>query len=163
MSTKNLISGVLKARNSCISVWPKHFHIWTHCKVRSNLTQEIQFLEFMGGSNLTHAHSSDLICMNTVSKHMKKKGIAESMHAYITRARLRERWAYFWEKYHNSPNIPTPRTYLSSLPIAYFWEITVLFSHVTAYSGCITILQKEKLNLLEGTLLMHGWNTLATG
>ena len=25
--------------------------------------QEIQFLEFMGGSNLTHAHSNYLVCM----------------------------------------------------------------------------------------------------
>ena len=25
--------------------------------------QEIQFLESMGGSNLTHAHSNDLLCM----------------------------------------------------------------------------------------------------
>ena len=31
-----------------------------------NLTQEIQFLEFMGGSNLTHAHSNYLICMHFI-------------------------------------------------------------------------------------------------
>ena len=31
-----------------------------------------------------------------------KRGIAESLHAQITRARLLVRWAYFREKYHNS-------------------------------------------------------------
>ena len=31
--------------------------------VWSNLTQEIQFLEFIGGSNSTHAHLNYLICM----------------------------------------------------------------------------------------------------
>ena len=28
--------------------------------------QEIQFLEFMGGSNLMHAHSNYLICMRFI-------------------------------------------------------------------------------------------------
>ena len=36
--------------------------IWIHCKAWSNLTQEIEFLEFMGGFNSTHAHSIFLNC-----------------------------------------------------------------------------------------------------
>ena len=63
LSTMNLISGELKARNSCISVWTKIFTFESIATQWFNLTQEIQFLEFMGGSNLTHAHSNDLICM----------------------------------------------------------------------------------------------------
>ena len=42
------------------SIWPKIFHIWIHCKAWYNLTQDI---EFMGGSNLTHAHSNYWICV----------------------------------------------------------------------------------------------------
>ena len=46
-----------------ISVWPKNFRVWIYCSAWSNLTQEIQFLEFIGGSNSTHAHLNYLICM----------------------------------------------------------------------------------------------------
>ena len=35
LSTKNLISGELKARNFSISVWPKKFRVWIHCKTWS--------------------------------------------------------------------------------------------------------------------------------
>ena len=52
---------------ACISIWsPKFLRIWIHCSPWSNLTQEIQFLEFTGGSNLTHAHSNYLICMRFI-------------------------------------------------------------------------------------------------
>ena len=43
---------------------------------------------------------ADTIC---ISKCMTKKGIAESLDAYINRAKqLHVRWAYFQEKYHTS-------------------------------------------------------------
>ena len=32
----------------------------------TNLTQEIQLLEFMGGSNSMHAHSNYLLCMRFI-------------------------------------------------------------------------------------------------
>ena len=52
---------------ACISIWPPKFLcIWIHCSPWSNLTQEIQFLEFTGGSNSTHAHSNYLICMHFI-------------------------------------------------------------------------------------------------
>ena len=41
----------------------KLLYIWIHCSAWSNLMQEVQFLEFMGGSNLMHAHSNYLICI----------------------------------------------------------------------------------------------------
>ena len=44
----------------------KIFRVWIHCSTWSNLTQEIQFLEFMGGSNSVHAHSNYLICMRFI-------------------------------------------------------------------------------------------------
>ena len=47
----------------------KNFCVWIPCNAWSNLTQEIQFLEFMGGSNLTHAHSNYLICMCFIRKN----------------------------------------------------------------------------------------------
>ena len=55
---KNLTSRKVKARSSLHFCLTKK--IWIHCSAWSNLTQEIQFLEFTGGSNSTHAHSNYL-------------------------------------------------------------------------------------------------------
>ena len=51
----------------------KNFSCLNHCNAWSNLMQEIQFLKFMVGSSLTHAHLHYLFCMhfipiNTVNK-----------------------------------------------------------------------------------------------
>ena len=68
ISTKNLTSRALKARNSLHFCLTKKFFAFESiaCSAGSNLTQEIQFLEVMGAPNSTHAH---VICMriNTVS------------------------------------------------------------------------------------------------
>ena len=45
---------------------PKNFRVWIHCSAWSNLMQEIQFLEFMGRSNSTHARWNYLICMRFI-------------------------------------------------------------------------------------------------
>ena len=66
MSTKNLTSRQVIARNSAFLFDQKNFRVWIHCSTWSNLMQEIQFLEFRGGSNSTHAHSNYLICMRLI-------------------------------------------------------------------------------------------------
>ena len=48
---------------------PNIFWIWIYCNAWSNLTEEIQFLEFMGRSNLTYAHSNYLLCMHFIRKN----------------------------------------------------------------------------------------------
>ena len=58
----------------CILFWPKNVHVWIHCNTWSNLMQEIQLLEFMGGSNLTHAHSNYF-----------NKRVLPCMHCYCER------------------------------------------------------------------------------
>ena len=83
-----------KARNSSISVWPRNFPLWIHCNTWSNLTQEIQFLEFMGGSNLTYAHSNYLICMhfiqiNTVSSNNSQHSILSCLLSWVMDAKYR--------------------------------------------------------------------------
>ena len=58
----------------CISVWLNFFHVWIHCNALSNLMQEIQFLEFMGGSTehmptqIFNLHKYGTVCNNTYSK-----------------------------------------------------------------------------------------------
>ena len=46
------------------------FCVWIHCSTWSNLTHIIQFLEFMGGSNSTHAHSNYVICMRIIRRNI---------------------------------------------------------------------------------------------
>ena len=57
LSIKNLTSGQdceLKAiKPLCLCFDPEIFCVWIHYNAWSNLMQEIQFLEIMGGSNLT--------------------------------------------------------------------------------------------------------------
>ena len=65
LSTNTFTSREVKARNSlhfCLSKKKFAFEpiAW------SNLTQEIQFLEFVGGSNSTHSYSNYLICMRFI-------------------------------------------------------------------------------------------------
>ena len=60
LSIKNLTAGELKARNSLHFCLTKHFPFEIHCNAWSNLTQDIQFLEFMGGSKCP------LICMHFI-------------------------------------------------------------------------------------------------
>ena len=58
-----------------------------------------------------------------------KRGIAESLHAQITRARLtacevglfQEKYHHYWKYTHP----PLYRSHLSSLPMGLFWEIMV--------------------------------------
>ena len=78
LSTKTFTSREVKARNSfhfCLS--KKKIRVLSHCSTWSNLTQEIQFLEFVGGSNSTHSYSNYSICMcfiriSTVKAMVKK-------------------------------------------------------------------------------------------
>ena len=65
-ATKNLTSRELKPGTFCISVLAKSFSCLNPLQPLSNLIQEIQFLEFMVGSNSTHAHSNYLICMCSI-------------------------------------------------------------------------------------------------
>ena len=62
LSTKNLTFRELKARNSLHFCLAKKYFTFESIAAH-DLTQEIQFLEFIGGSNPTHAHSNYLICM----------------------------------------------------------------------------------------------------
>ena len=62
LSTNSLTSREVMARNTlhfCLN-----FRVWR--SAWSNLTQEIQFLEFLGWSNSTHSHSHYLICMHFI-------------------------------------------------------------------------------------------------
>ena len=42
------------------------FHLWIYYNAWSNLTQEIQFLEFIGGSNIPQAFPNYLICLHFI-------------------------------------------------------------------------------------------------
>ena len=62
LSTKNLTSRKVKVRNSLHFCLTKTFFAFESIAAHD----EIQFLEFMGGSNSTHAHSNYLICMRFI-------------------------------------------------------------------------------------------------
>ena len=52
--------------NGLATTWKLRFHLWIYYNASSNWTQEIQFLEFIGGSNVLQAFPNYFICLRFI-------------------------------------------------------------------------------------------------
>ena len=80
------------------------------CKASETHKQSLHRQE-QNQTHLACTEGSALQCCSLHKQVHDKRGIAESLQAYITRARLTElrvRWVYFQEKYHNSRKYAHP-------------------------------------------------------
>ena len=114
--------------------------------------QEIQFLEFMGGSNLTNAHSNYLICM---------RFIQTNKHVFTSIGYQLDFFLFFFAKVASSysfqpvscrlpPLLLTPWMHLPPLPCSYLVTFSVPILFVTLVLLFLYfLLQKQTLDCSE--------------